>query len=419
MYGIYARQSVERQDSISIEMQIELCKKRLPTGEECEVYTDRGCTGTNTRRHEYRRMVGDIRTGRLSGIIVYKLDRISRSLLDFARLSEELSKHHVKLCSCSEELDSSSPMGQMIIRLLIMFAEMEQQMISQRIRDNYRARAEKCLPLGGVPPYGYNRDWTVNAKEAENVELIYRLLLRGMSLDSIARKMNSKGIESPSGGKWSGVQISRQLKNIAYAKPDESLLSWLKTAGYQILGSETDYIAQGGCIKVDRQGSKYAAKSAHEPIITSEKWLAAQDILLSRKPSANGGSGSTSWLQGFTLCGKCGSSCYVRSNGKGYPYIYMVCRGRRSGICSGLKALRTEQIEKAAGKALEKEIKRLLRPCTQTIDRELAALSQKPHRSGQLETNFDRMTLDQKKTAASLLIKNVVVTESETVIIFR
>lgn len=412
MYGIYARQSVERQDSISIEMQTDMCRERIPAGESYDIYSDRGCTGTNTRRPEYQRMLSDVRNGRLGGIIVYKLDRISRSLLDFARLSEELERNSVKLISCTEELDSGSAMGQMIIRLLIMFAEMEQKMISQRVRDNYRARAAKGMALGGVPPYGYEQDWSVNKEQAAVVRRIYSMLLSGRSLDSIARSLNTENIPSPDGSIWTGQQVSRQLRNAAYTKADGKVLSWLKSEGYQLLCNEEEYIS---CITV----KTYIAPAYHEGIIDSETWLSVQELLSRRKPSNNGGSGAASYLQGLVICGKCGSSCYVRSNGRGYPYVYFVCRGKRLGICSGLKALRTENAERHAGYILQHEISRLVRSEPQP-DRELLRLSGQPEVSDvPAEKRWHKLTFQQKKAAASLLIKNIAVTEEETVVFLR
>lgn len=416
MYGIYARQSVERQDSISIEMQTDMCRERVPVGEGYDVYSDRGCTGTNTRRPEYQRMLSDVKSGRLSGIVVYKLDRISRSLLDFARLSEELERHSVKLISCTEELDSGSAMGQMIIRLLIMFAEMEQKMISQRVRDNYRARAAKGMPLGGVPPYGYDKNWDLNTQQAAVVRRIYSMLITGRSLDSIARSLNAENIASPDKSIWTGQQVSRQLKNAAYTKADSRVLSWLQDQGYQLLCKEEDYRT---CVTVKKGDSMYIAPASHESIIESETWITAQELLLRRKPSNNGGSGAASFLQGIVICGKCGSSCYVRSNGKGYPYVYFVCRGKRLGICRGLKALRTEQAERFAGAILQQEFFRLMRSKPQP-DRELMRLSGKPEVSEPaIEKRWHKLEFQQKKAAASLLIKNIAVTEEETVIFLR
>ena len=419
MYGIYARQSVEKQDSISIEMQIDLCMGRVPENETAEVYADRGCTGTNTKRREYQRMLSDIRHGRLSGVIVYKLDRISRSLLDFARLSEELEAHSVKLCSYSEELDSGSPMGKMIIRLLIMFAEMEQQMISQRIRDNYKARALKGMSLGGTLPYGYNKDLTINDTEAETVRLMYSQLLTGMSLDAIARNLNENAVSSPEMSRWTGQQVSRHLKNTAYVRCSADVREWLTHEGIDA-ASCGEFSDGKGVITIKSKDAKYAVPGRHDGIIEPDVWLAVQDVLLRRKPSQNGGSGETSWLQGLCLCGKCGSSCYVRGNGKGSPYIYLVCRGKRLGTCTGLKAVRTEKIERLVGSVISREIRKTMVQSKPQSDRELLGLAGKREcESRGKMSGWRELKLNDKKAAAAVLIKNVVLTEDVVTVILR
>ena len=87
MIAIYARQSVERPDSISIEMQVEHCRRICPPDAAAEVYTDRGFTGTNTRRPAFQKMLEGVKAGSIQSVYVYKLDRISRSLCDFAGIS--------------------------------------------------------------------------------------------------------------------------------------------------------------------------------------------------------------------------------------------------------------------------------------------------------------------------------------------
>ncbi|MGN0592639.1 MAG: recombinase family protein [Ruminococcus sp.] len=462
MYGIYARQSVEKRDSVSIEMQIELCRKLVPEGTETRVYEDKGYTGTNVKRPAFQQMLAHIRSGEIEGILVYKLDRISRSLSDFARLSEELETHHVKLISYGENFDTGSPMGMMLVHMLIMFAEMEQKTISTRIRDNYYARAAMKKELGGIPPYGFQKDWTVERTESQVVFSIYQQALCGKSLDCTAQMLNQQQIPSPKEKTWTGMQIGRILRNPAYVESNAAVYAYFQKHGARMLHPAEEYCTGCGCHAIQNEDTLCIAAGTHKGFVPPALWLAVQEKLRQKKPSCNGGSGESSWLQGLVLCGYCGASCYVRSNGKGKPYVYFACRGKRMGTCRGLKAVRTQPIEDAIAQVLSAEIERLLSEavtvpedtllaCSQ-LDAEIAQtvqfmgahpsaaedmacqleqlyekrnqLSQQVQRTfhkinGSGESLWKALSFAQKKAAAHLLLQNVIVTEKNCTVILR
>ena len=118
MNAIYARQSVDRADSISIESQIEFCQYEM-RGEQYKVYTDRGYSGKNTDRPAFAEMMNDIESGVIGKVVVYKLDRISRSILDFSNMMEKFGKHRVEFVSTTEKFDTSSPMGRAMLNICI------------------------------------------------------------------------------------------------------------------------------------------------------------------------------------------------------------------------------------------------------------------------------------------------------------
>ncbi|MBQ8724082.1 MAG: recombinase family protein [Oscillospiraceae bacterium] len=422
MYAIYARQSLEKKDSISIEMQIDLCSRLVPDERRKEIFTDIGYTGTNTKRPAYKRMLEQVKKGNIECIIAYKLDRISRSLIDFAKLSDVLDNKNVKLISYSEQIDTRSPMGQMLVRLLIMFAEMEQKTISARISDNYLARAEMGKPLGGIKPYGYEDDWKIDSREAEIVGDIYSSLMKGRSFDSIAVSLNSRNVKSPGGNLWTGTQISRILRNPIYVQGNRDVLRYLSSRG-KLLHPENAYCTGKGSMIIERKDGLHIAAGSHKGIIPAEMWLAAQDIILRRKPSSNSGSGKKSWLQGLVLCGKCGSPCYVRGSGNSSEYVYFVCRGKRKGVCEGIHAVRIHLSEEYAGRMLEEEIKRLLLSAEENSeeDRELNLMTGGTYiqRRKTGFHSFIRLDFQQKKAAAKLLIKNVIVTEDQIQVVLR
>lgn len=113
---IYARQSVDRKDSISIESQIDFCKYELKGG-SCKVFKDKGHSGKNTDRPEFQKLLGEIRKGRVRRVIVYKLDRISRSILDFANMMELFQEYDVEFVSSTEKFDTSTPMGRAMLNI--------------------------------------------------------------------------------------------------------------------------------------------------------------------------------------------------------------------------------------------------------------------------------------------------------------
>ena len=156
MIAIYCRQSIDKKDSISIEAQIESCK-RLIFSEEYEVYTDKGFTGANTNRPQFEKLMKDIEKKKINKIIVYKVDRISRSLQDFVGIYARFEKHGIEFVSCNEQFDTSTAMGKATLQIIMVFAELERNMIQKRVKDNFYERAKKGLFLAGVAPYGFKK----------------------------------------------------------------------------------------------------------------------------------------------------------------------------------------------------------------------------------------------------------------------
>lgn len=143
MNAIYTRQSVDRADSISIESQIEFCKYEM-RGEAYKVYTDRGYSGKNTDRPAFAEMMNDIENGIISKVVVYKLDRISRSILDFSTMMERFEKYKVEFVSTTEKFDTSSPMGRAMLNICIVFAQLERETIQKRVTDAYFSRSQRA-----------------------------------------------------------------------------------------------------------------------------------------------------------------------------------------------------------------------------------------------------------------------------------
>ena len=157
---IYARQSVDRKDSISIESQIDFCKYELKGG-SCRIFKDKGYSGKNTDRPEFQKLLGEIRKGKVRRVVVYKLDRISRSILDFANMMELFQEYDVEFVSSTEKFDTSTPMGRAMLNICIVFAQLERETIQKRVTDAYYSRCLKGFHMSGQAPYGFDLEPTV------------------------------------------------------------------------------------------------------------------------------------------------------------------------------------------------------------------------------------------------------------------
>jgi DNA invertase Pin-like site-specific DNA recombinase len=380
MIALYVRQSVDKKDSISIEFQIDECKRKLQPNELtlAEVFSDKGFSGKSVNRPEFQRMMNEVQGGRVTKIIVYKLDRISRSLIDFLKIEEELQKQDVAFISCKEEFDTSTPMGKMMLHILMVFAEMERETIQKRILDNYYARGEKGFYLGGHAPFGYDKvpvyidgkktyTFSENAGEATLVKEAYREYAYGSkSINAIARYWNGLGLLTRKGKPWRGTTIAGLLTNPVFVKADVNVYNFLKSLKATFNNPVEDYIGKNGCISYGNRNSRKGSKfkdyenrfvtiGLHEGIITSDLWLTVQYKFKDRVGSTNTGSGECSWLQGLVRCASCGTANYVKNteNRSKKRYSYFFCRGKLSGACTASeKMIRVDFLESEIEKAL-------------------------------------------------------------------
>ena len=134
--AIYTGQSIDKVDSISVESQLEYCKYET-RGNVYKVYSDKGYSGKNTNRPGFESMMKDIKQGGVSRVIVYKLDRISRSILDFANMMDVFQEYNVEFVSSTERFDTSTPIGRAMLNICIVFAQLERETIQKRVADAY------------------------------------------------------------------------------------------------------------------------------------------------------------------------------------------------------------------------------------------------------------------------------------------
>jgi len=160
-------------------------------------YDDGGFSGGNTYRPALQRLLADIAAGKIDVIVVYKVDRLTRSLADFAKLVELFDEHKVSFVSVTQQFNTTTSMGRLTLNVLLSFAQFEREVTSERIRDKIGASKRKGLWVGGMVPLGYdtkNRKISVKEDEAERVRTIFRRYLELGSLNLLMRDLRERGI---------------------------------------------------------------------------------------------------------------------------------------------------------------------------------------------------------------------------------
>ena len=287
--ALYIRVSTDaqREEGYSIDAQREMLSAYcLSKGiREYEIYIDGGYTGSNIDRPELKRLTDDVKNGGISAVLVYRLDRLSRSQKDTLYLIEDVfNPHGVDFISLNESMDTSTPLGRLMLGILSAFAQLERENIRERTRMGMRERVKTGLWMGGGRvPFGYDYDREqgilVPNRDAETVRKIYELYIEGYSCVRIARIV--------------GLKYERLAAQILIRKSN---------AGY-IVYNGVEYLGR------------------HEPIISLETYRKAMDLMAERASSRAGESAYL--LTGLIFCGKCGAK--MRYQRWGGPDCKVVC----------------------------------------------------------------------------------------------
>ncbi|HEY1613381.1 MAG TPA: recombinase family protein [Rhizomicrobium sp.] len=224
--AIYTRKSTEEgleQDFNSLDAQRESCHAYIASQRPegwmalADRYDDGGFSGGTLERPALQRLMADIEAGRIDVIVVYKIDRLSRSLMDFARLVEVFDRKSVTFVSVTQSFNTTTSMGRLTLNVLLSFAQFEREVTGERIRDKFAASKKKGMWMGGTPPIGYDivsRKLLVNENEAETVRLIFERYLdlgcvRRLRDDLIDRGIVSKLWTSTTGKTHGGKPFDR------------------------------------------------------------------------------------------------------------------------------------------------------------------------------------------------------------------
>ncbi len=354
--ALYGRQSIEKQDSISVESQLEYCRYETH-GEPYIEYADRGFSGKNTNRPDFEKMMNDIRAGKIKRVIVYKLDRISRSILDFANMMETFQQYHVEFVSSTEKFDTSTPIGRAMLNICIVFAQLERETIQKRVTDAYYARCRRGFYMGGRIPYGYRLKETIIdnirtfmyeevPEESEQLKLIYSLYADpSNSLGDIIQYLHKNGIRQLRGGTWNSARLSDLLRNPVYVKADIDVYNFFKSQGANIYNPASDFTGYNACylykgtVSATRKQCDLTDKeivlAPHRGFIPAGTWLACRIRCLNNRQSTQTCKPKNSWLTGKVKCGNCGYALVIRrANTKWGRYFVCSCAGHDNS-CKG------------------------------------------------------------------------------------
>jgi site-specific DNA recombinase len=321
--AIYTRKSTEEgldQEFNSLDAQREAAEAYIRSqtheGWVClnERYDDGGFTGGNMERPALKRLLADVAAGKIDCVVMYKIDRLSRSLLDFAKIMELFERHQVAFVSVTQQFNSATSMGRLMLNVLLSFAQFEREIIAERTRDKIAATRRKGKWSGGMPILGYDIDrhsvkLVVNDKEAARVRAIFALYLkhRGLlpAVEELARR------------RWHNKCWQTRKGHTFGGKP------FIKTSLAKLLSNVT-YLG-----KVKYKDEIHAGE--HCPIVDEEVWQRVQQLLKdNRTAGGNGGhKPSNALLKGLMYCTACGRAMtptYACRNGA-KRYRYYICSG--------------------------------------------------------------------------------------------
>jgi site-specific DNA recombinase len=340
--AVYTRKSTEEgleQEFNSLDAQRESAEAFIASqqgeGWTClpDRYDDGGFTGGNTDRPGLQRLLADIEAGKVDCVIVYKVDRLSRSLLDFARMMETFERHKVSFVSVTQQFNTATSMGRLVLNVLLSFAQFEREIISERTRDKIAATRRKGKWSGGRPVLGYDVDergyhLVVNEAEAIRVRAIFALYLEHEALLPVVRELEKRG--------WTNKRwVTRSGK-------EEGGDGFTKTNLHRLL---TNVVYVGRVRYKDE-----VHPGEHAAIVDPAVFARVQDLL--RRNGRTGGAPVRNqfgaFLKGLLRCGPCGCAMSPSHTTKGEKrYRYYVCSNaqKRGWQSCPSKAVPAGQIE--------------------------------------------------------------------------
>jgi site-specific DNA recombinase len=273
-------------------------------------YDDGGFSGGNLERPALKRLLADIEAKRVDVVVVYKIDRLSRSLMDFSKLVEVFDRNAVTFVSVTQSFNTTTSMGRLTLNILLSFAQFEREVIGERIRDKFAASRKKGMWMGGVPPLGYdviNRKLVINEKEADLVRHIFARFLKVGSATLLVKELNEAGQRTKS---WV-TQDGKAREGIPFNK------NFL----YKMLGNRV-YLGEAVHKGVSNPGE-------HTPIIDQAIWDKLRSVMADNAPRKRANavrSQTPAPLKGLIHCSHCSRAMTPTSTRKkGRLYRYYTC----------------------------------------------------------------------------------------------
>jgi site-specific DNA recombinase len=327
--AVYTRKSSEEgleQEFNSLDAQREACEAYVASQRAegwllvNDRYDDGGFSGGTLERPALKRLMADIEAKRVDIVVVYKIDRLSRSLMDFAKLVEVFDRTAVTFVSVTQSFNTTTSMGRLTLNILLSFAQFEREVIGERIRDKFAASRRKGMWMGGFVPLGYrvvDRKLVINEAEAEIVRSVFRRF----------RKLGS------------GTKLAQELATQNVRNRYGKLID--KGAIYKLLNNRV-YIGEAV-----HKGIAYPGE--HKPIIERSLWDEVHDLLKEspRKRTARNRSGRAPALLKGLIFGPGGvpmTPTHTRKGGKLYRY-YVASSVLRSGVPNSCPIRRIPAIE--------------------------------------------------------------------------
>ena len=226
--AVYTRKSSEEgleQEFNSLHAQREACEAYIASQRSegwvlvRDQYDDGGISGGTLERPALQRLLADIEDGLVDVVVVYKIDRLSRSLMDFSKLVEVFDRNGVTFVSVTQSFNTTTSMGRLTLNILLSFAQFEREVTAERIRDKVRASRMKGMWMGGVPPYGYrvqDRKLVIDEDTAAHLRWIFARFIEIGSCTVLAQEVGKRGIRTPRGNRIDKKYLYRLLSNRVY-----------------------------------------------------------------------------------------------------------------------------------------------------------------------------------------------------------
>lgn len=345
--AIYSRKSKFTGKGESIENQIELCKTYIKNRNSD--IKDEGFSGKNTKRPQFQMMMKAAKEKKLTGIVCYRLDRISRNVGDFSILIDELEKYNMTFESINEKFDTSTPMGKAMMYICSIFAQLERETIAERIKDNMHELAKTGRWLGGNTPTGYRSEKivervTIDGKnmtayklelipeEAEIIKSVFAKFIESNSLSKTETYFLQNNIKTKNGKDFTRFTIKAILQNPVYMIADIDAWNYFESQGVEIYSDKEKFDGVHGLLGYNKTLQKTGktnivrnmeewiiAVGKHTGIVTGAEWVKVQKLLVQntskayRKPRSH-----TALLSGVLICGHCGGFMRPKMYKKGY-----------------------------------------------------------------------------------------------------